>query len=89
MSASQFEMRIRTHVVAIERLEPLRWRVRIDGRTFLTFCSEARARNAARLEARRLDFVTVEEAREFRHAPAMGPPADEPGPRGGTGARPR
>ena len=60
MAASQFEMMIRSHFVAIERLERLRWRVRIDGRPFHTFCSEARARNAARVEARRLDFVTLE-----------------------------
>jgi len=57
MSASYSEMKVRTHVVAIERLERLRWRVSVDGRRFFTFCSEARARDAGRLEARRLDFV--------------------------------
>jgi hypothetical protein len=57
MSASYSEMRVRTHVVAIERLERQRWRVSVDGRRFFTFCSEARARDAGRLEARRLDFV--------------------------------
>ena len=78
MSASHFEMRIRSHVFAIERLERLRWRVRIGGRPFLTFCSEARARNAARREARRLDFVTLEErAREFRPAPRDGGRAND------------
>ncbi len=45
------------HVVGIERLEPLRWRVSVDGRRLFTFCSEARARQAGTLEARRLDMV--------------------------------
>ena len=43
------------HVVSIERLERLRWRVSVDGRRFATFCSESRARAAGRFEARRLD----------------------------------
>lgn len=60
MSATYQEMRVRTHVVGIERLERLRWRVSVDGRRLFTFCSEARARDAGRLEARRLDFVAVE-----------------------------
>ncbi len=51
------EMKVRTHVVGIERLERLRWRVSVDGRPLFTFCSEARARDAGRLEARRLDFA--------------------------------
>jgi hypothetical protein len=58
MSATYTEMRVRTHVVGIERLERLRWRVTVDGRRLFTFCSEARARDAGKLEARRLDFVT-------------------------------
>jgi hypothetical protein len=58
MSASYSEMKVRTHVVGIERLERLRWRVSVDGRRLFTFCSEARARDAGRLEARRLDFVS-------------------------------
>ena len=57
MSVSYSEMRVRTHVVGIERLERLRWRVSVDGRRLFTFCSEARARDAGRLEARRLDLV--------------------------------
>ncbi len=57
MSPSYAEIRVRTHVVGIERLEKLRWRVSVDGRRLFTFCSEARAREAGRLEARRLDFV--------------------------------
>jgi hypothetical protein len=62
------EMRVRTHVVGIERLERLRWRVSVDGRRLTTFCSEARARDAGRLEARRLDFVASEAL------PTRGPP---------------
>ncbi len=54
------EMKVRSHVVGIERLEKLRWRVTVDGRPFFTFCSEARARDAGRLEARRLDFAAFE-----------------------------
>ena len=57
MSASYSEMKVRTHVVGVERLETHRWRVSVDGRRLFTFCSEARARNAGRLEARRLDFA--------------------------------
>ncbi len=64
MSASYSELKVRTHVVGIERLDRFLWRVSVDGRRLLTFCSEARARNAGRLEARRLDFV----AREKRQA---------------------
>ena len=44
------------HTVLIEKVEPLRWRVTVDGRRFATFCSESRARAAGRLEARRRDF---------------------------------
>lgn len=57
MSATYTEMKVRSHVVGIERLERLRWRVSVDGRRLFTFCSETRARDAGRLEARRLDFV--------------------------------
>lgn len=63
MSASYSELRVRTHVVGIERLEKYRWRVSVDGRRLFTFCSEARARDAGRLEARRLDFVAQDRAR--------------------------
>jgi hypothetical protein len=44
------------HKVFIEKLEPLRWRVWVDGRRLATFCTEGRARAAGRLEARRLDY---------------------------------
>jgi hypothetical protein len=60
MSTSYSETRFRTHVVRIERLERLRWRVSVDGRRLFTFCSEARARDAGRLEARRLDFAAAD-----------------------------
>ncbi len=49
---------MRTHVVTLECLERLRWRVSVDGRRLATFCSESRARAAGRTEARRLDFVS-------------------------------
>lgn len=57
MSATYTEMKVRRHVVGIERLEKMRWRVTVDGRPLFTFCSESRARNAGRLEARRLDMM--------------------------------
>jgi hypothetical protein len=57
MTAPYTERRVKGHVVGIERLEPLRWRVSVDGRRLFTFCSEARARQAGALEARRLDMV--------------------------------
>jgi hypothetical protein len=66
MSATYTEMRVRTHVVGIERLEKLRWRVSVDGRRLFTFCSEARARDAGRLEARRLDFAASDAVRRWR-----------------------
>jgi hypothetical protein len=69
MSTSYTEMKVRTHVVGIERLDKLRWRVTVDGRRLFTFCSEGRARNAGRLEARRLDFVAQDRKRS--HAPPL------------------
>ena len=60
MSAAYTEMKVRSHVIGIERLERLRWRVSVDGQRLFTFCSEARARDAGRLEARRLDFVAYD-----------------------------
>jgi hypothetical protein len=66
MSTSYSEMMVRTHVVGIERLEKLRWRVTVDGRRLFTFCSEARARDAGRLEARRLDFAASEARQDAR-----------------------
>ncbi|HEY6006625.1 MAG TPA: hypothetical protein VIV57_27340 [Anaeromyxobacter sp.] len=55
-------MKVRTHVVGIERLEKARWRVSVDGRRLFTFCSEVRARDAGRLEARRLDLAAFDAA---------------------------
>jgi hypothetical protein len=63
MPANYSEMKVRTHVVGIERLERTRWRVSVDGRRLFTFCTEARARDAGRLEARRLDFVADDRGR--------------------------
>ncbi len=63
MSGTYTEMKVRGHVVGIERLEQLRWRVSVDGRRLFTFCSEARARDAGRLEARRLDFAASDAVR--------------------------
>src|SRR5512133_3954051 len=53
MPESYSEMRVRTHVVGIERLEKNRWRVSVDGRRLFTFCSESRARDAGRTSAPR------------------------------------
>jgi hypothetical protein len=60
MTATYTEMKVRGHIVGIERLERLRWRVTVDGRRLFTFCSEARARDAGRLEARRLDYAAAD-----------------------------
>lgn len=48
---------VKAHVVTIEKLEPQRWRVSIDGKRYATFCSESRARSAGRTAARQLDFA--------------------------------
>ena len=66
MTATYTELRVRTHVIGIERLERLRWRVSVDGRRLSTFCTEARARDAGRLEARRLDYVAADALRRGR-----------------------
>lgn len=76
MAAIYSEMKVRSHVIGIERIEKLRWRVIVDGRRLFTFCSEARARDAGRLEARRLDY---EAAAAQRRAAA---PHPRPPPRG-------
>ena len=57
MTVTYTERNVKGHVVGVERLEPLRWRVSVDGRRLFTFCSEARARQAGAIEARRLDMV--------------------------------
>ncbi len=48
------ERLVKGHVVGVERLEPQRWRVTVNGRRLFTFCSESRARQAGALEAGRL-----------------------------------
>lgn len=57
MNPTYTERVVKGHVVGVERVEPLRWRVTVDGRRFLTFCSETRARRAGALEAGRLDMA--------------------------------
>ncbi len=54
---------VRAHTITVERLEKMRWTVTVDGRRFASFCSESRARAGGRIEARRLDFLAVEEGR--------------------------
>jgi hypothetical protein len=66
MTASYSEMKVRSHVVGIERLEKQRWRVSVDGRRLFTFCTEARARDAGRLEARRLDLAAYDRSHPWR-----------------------
>jgi hypothetical protein len=61
---------VRTHVVTLERLEKLRWRVSVDGRVVASFCSESRARAAGRTEARRLDFVASDLRGRFAVPPS-------------------
>jgi len=57
MTPAYTEWKVKGHTVGVERLEQLRWRVSVDGRRLFTFCSEARARQAGALEARRLDWA--------------------------------
>jgi hypothetical protein len=57
MDGDYSERLVKGHVVGVERLERLRWRVSVDGRRLSIFCSESRARQAGVLEARRLEFV--------------------------------
>lgn len=57
MSSASTSVPVGKHLVSIERIEKLRWRVTVDGRRLATYCSESRARAAGRLEARRLDFA--------------------------------
>lgn len=63
MPQAQTTFAVRTHSVYIERVDAHRWRVSVDGRLLASFCSESRARNAGRTEARRLDFVALEQRR--------------------------
>jgi hypothetical protein len=67
MAANYSDSMVRGHLVAVKRLERLRWRVTIDGRRLFTFCSQARARAAGFLEARRLGFIASDP-----HPPRLG-----------------
>jgi hypothetical protein len=58
---SYTERFVKGHRVGVERLEPQRWRVSVDGRSLFTFCSESRARQAGVLEAGRLAFSAADE----------------------------
>jgi hypothetical protein len=62
MEVDRTERKIGRHVVTVERMEKLRWRVSVDGRNLPTFCSKARACEAGRLEARLLDAFPVRAA---------------------------
>jgi len=57
MSPAPTTVPVGRHLVSVERIEKLRWRVTVDGRRLATFCTESRARAAGRLEARRMDFA--------------------------------
>jgi hypothetical protein len=63
MNGMRTTFAVRTHNVCIERVDAHRWEVSVDGRKLASFCSESRARNAGRTEARRLDFVAAERRR--------------------------
>ncbi len=57
MPATRTTFEVRHHQVCVERVDAHRWDVSVDGRKLASFCSESRARNAGRTEARRLDLV--------------------------------
>jgi hypothetical protein len=61
--ADYLESMVGGHLVGVERLERLRWRVSVDGRRLYTFCSQARARAAGVLEARRLSMIASDRQR--------------------------
>ena len=63
MNPPRTTFEVRTHLVAIERIDTRRWRVSVDGRMLASFCSESRARCAGRAEARRLDVVASDRRR--------------------------
>jgi hypothetical protein len=63
MSLTRTTFAVRTHQVCIERVDSHRWDVSVDGRKLASFCTESRARNAGRTEARRLDFVEAQPKR--------------------------
>jgi hypothetical protein len=63
MGGTRTTFEVRRHQVCIERVDAHRWDVSVDGRKLASFCSESRARNAGRTEARRLDFVATQPKR--------------------------
>jgi hypothetical protein len=63
MLADHSASMVKGHLVAVERLERLRWRVSVDGRRLFTFCSRGRARAAGILEAHRLSFIASDPQR--------------------------
>ena len=63
MAAARTTFEVRTHRVCVERVDAHRWEVSVDGRKLASFCTESRARNAGRTEARRLDFVAPQRKR--------------------------
>ncbi len=63
MVATRTTFEVRAHQVCIERVDSHRWDVSVDGRKLASFCSESRARNAGRTEARRLEFVAPQRKR--------------------------
>jgi hypothetical protein len=67
MPAHLSETKVRSHTITVERLERLRWRVSVDGRRLFVFCSEARARQAGRLEVRRLEFAAHDRLHRVSH----------------------
>lgn len=76
------ERLVKGHVVGVERLEPQRWRVTVDGRRLFTFCSEARARQAGALEAARLAFSAADACGSRATAAAPEEPPPRPTGRG-------
>jgi hypothetical protein len=63
MHPARISFEVRTHQVAIERVDARRWRVTVDGRMLASFSSESRARSAGRVEARRLDLLASDRRR--------------------------
>ncbi len=57
MTPRRTTFEVHEHQVCVERVDVHRWDVSVDGRKLASFCSESRARNAGRTEARRLDLV--------------------------------
>ncbi len=63
MAPTRTTFAVRAHQVCVERVDAHRWDVSVDGHRLASFCSESRARNAGRTEARRLDLVASQRRR--------------------------